>query len=91
MPVAVPSALAEPTRLDAMRLLADGSEHGVCEVMRTLGASQGLTLRHRQVLKRAGRVVERRNAQWVCSRLRPDLPEHLKTLVTAALVEEAMM
>lgn len=40
MILAVLSALAEPTRLEAMRLLADGSEHCVYELMRNLGATQ---------------------------------------------------
>ena len=48
------SALAEPTRLEAMLLLADGSEHCVCELMRKLGATQSRMSRHMQVLKQAG-------------------------------------
>ena len=34
MVLSVLAALAEPTRLEAMRLLDDGSEHCVCELMR---------------------------------------------------------
>ena len=54
MILAVLSALAEPTRLEAMRLLADGSEHCVCELMRKLGATQSRMSRHMLVLKQAG-------------------------------------
>ena len=90
MIVAVLSALAEPTRLAAMRLLDDGGEHCVCELMRKLGASQSRMSRHMQVLKQAGLVVDRRNAQWVRYRIRPDLPPHLCALLAAALVEEVM-
>jgi ArsR family transcriptional regulator len=90
MIVSVLSALAEPTRLEAMRLLSDGSEHCVCELMRKLGATQSRMSRHMQVLKQAGLVVDRRDAQWVRYRVRPDLPPHLKALLAAALVEEVM-
>ena len=85
MIVAVLSALAEPTRLEAIRLLADGSEHCVCDLMRRLGATQSRMSRHMQVLKQAGLVVDRRDAQWVRYRLNPDLSPPLARLVGAAL------
>ncbi|MCE6950852.1 metalloregulator ArsR/SmtB family transcription factor [Cereibacter sphaeroides] len=88
MIVTVLSALAEPTRLAAMRLLADGSEHCVCELMHELGASQSRMSRHMQVLKQAGLVVDRRDAQWVRYRTRPDLPPALSRLLDAALAAE---
>ena len=56
------SALAEPTRLGAIRLLWDGQEHCVCELMRELGATQSRMSRHMAVLKRAGLVIDRRDA-----------------------------
>ena len=85
MIVAVLSALAEPTRLEALRCLADGSEHCVCELMRKLGATQSRMSRHMQVLKQAGLVVDRRDAQWVRYRINPDLSPPLLRLVAAAL------
>lgn len=88
MIVAVLSALAEPTRLGAMRLLADGSEHCVCELMQKLGATQSRMSRHMQVLRQAGLVLDRRDAQWVRYRLNPDLPLPVARLVRAALVAE---
>lgn len=88
MIVAVLSALAEPTRLDAMRLLADGSEHCVCELMRNLGATQSRMSRHMQVLKQAGLVVDRRDAQWVRYRINPNLSSPLRRLVDAALARD---
>ena len=90
MIVAVLSALAEPTRLNAMRLLADGSEHCVCELMQKLGATQSRMSRHMQVLRQAGLVLDRRDAQWVRYRLNPDLPPSLARLVRAALAAGAM-
>lgn len=41
-----------------------------------------------QVLKQAGLVVDRRDAQWVRYRRNPDLPEHIRVLIAAALTEE---
>lgn len=91
MIVVVLSALAEPTRLEAMRLLADGSEHCVCELMRKLGATQSRMSRHMQVLKQAGLVLDRRDAQWVRYRINPDLPLSLTRLVEAALERPIMV
>lgn len=84
------AALAEPTRLSAMRILQDGDEHCVCDLMRRLDATQSRMSRHMQVLKQAGLVVDRRDAQWVRYRIRPDLPPHLRTLLMVALAEEVM-
>lgn len=85
MNATVLSALAEPTRLEAMRLLADGSEYCVCDLMRQLGATQSRMSRHMQVLKRAGLVVDRRDARWVRYRIDPALAPQLRRLVNAAL------
>ena len=91
MILSVLSALAEPTRLEAMRLLADGSEHCVCELMRKLGATQSRMSRHMQVLKQAGLVLDRRDAQWVRYRINPGLPPSLIRLVEAALERPIMV
>ena len=91
MILAVLSALAEPTRLDAMRVLADGSEHCVCELMQKLGATQSRMSRHMQVLRQAGLVVDRRDAQWVRYRINPDLAPSLARLVEAALERPIMV
>jgi ArsR family transcriptional regulator len=79
------SALAEPTRLEALRLVWDGREHCVCELMRELGASQSRMSRHITALKTAGLVVDRRDAQWVRYRRAPNLPQEVVVLVDAAL------
>ena len=79
------SALAEPTRLAAIRLLWDGREHCVCELMRELGATQSRMSRHMAVLKQAGLVVDRRDAQWVRYRRNPGLPEAAVAIVDAVL------
>lgn len=79
------SALAEPTRLAAVRLLWDGREHCVCELMRELGATQSRMSRHMAVLKQAGLVVDRRDAQWVRYRRNPGLPAAATAIVDAVL------
>jgi ArsR family transcriptional regulator len=83
--IEVLAALAEPTRLAAMRLLWDGREHCVCELMRALGASQSRMSRHMAVLKQAGLVVDRRDAQWVRYRRAPNLEREVAALMAAAL------
>ena len=79
------AALAEPTRLAAIRLLWDGQEHCVCELMRRLDATQSRMSRHMATLKAAGLVVDRRDAQWVRYRRAPNLPAPVTALVDAAL------
>jgi ArsR family transcriptional regulator len=83
--VNVLAALAEPTRLAAIRLLWDGQEHCVCELMERLGATQSRMSRHMGTLKLAGLVTDRRDAQWVRYRRSPNLPQHVTRLVDAAL------
>ncbi len=89
LPVSVLSALAEPTRLKALRLLWDGREHCVCELMRELNATQSRMSRHMATLKTAGLVLDRRDAQWVRYRRTPDLPIDVVALVDAALAISA--
>jgi ArsR family transcriptional regulator len=84
-PISILSALAEPTRLAAIQLLWDGDEHCVCEMMEKLGATQSRMSRHMAVLKAAGLVSMRRDAQWVRYRRSSDLPGEVAALVDAAL------
>jgi ArsR family transcriptional regulator len=79
------SALAEQTRLEALRLVWDGREHCVCELMQELGTSQSRMSRHMAALKAAGLVTDRRDAQWVRYRRAPQLPREVVALVDAAL------
>ncbi|MBK1624015.1 ArsR/SmtB family transcription factor [Afifella marina] len=79
------SALAEPTRLAAIQIVWDGGEHCVCELMESLDATQSRMSRHMGVLKSAGLVVDRRDAQWVRYRRNPDLPRELVAIVDAAV------
>lgn len=79
------SALAEPTRLEAVYLLHDGKEHCVCELMKKLGATQSRMSRHMQVLKQVGLVVDRRDAQWVRYRLNDRLPDNISAIFDAVI------
>lgn len=85
------SALADPTRLAALRLLVDGDEHCVCELMRLVGATQSRMSRHMQVLRQAGLVVDRRDAQWVRYRMNPALPEEIARVLEAVFAAPQMM
>ena len=84
-PVSLLSALAEPTRLAALRMLRDGCEHCVCELMSALGASQSRMSRHMLTLRQVGLVLDRRDAQWVRYRLNPAMPAATRRLIDAAL------
>ena len=84
-PVDLMAALADGTRLGALRLLWDGQEHCVCELMEKLGASQSRTSRHMAALKIAGLVVDRRDAQWVRYRRNPALDPQIAVVVQAVL------
>ena len=53
--------------------------------MQRLGATQSRMSRHMGVLKLAGLVTDRRDAQWVRYRRAPHLPHHVAHLVDAAL------
>lgn len=84
-PTNLMSALSDPTRLEALRLLWDGEEHCVCELMRKLGASQSRMSRHMGALKIAGLVTDRRDAQWVRYRRRPRLDAAVVAVADAVL------
>lgn len=56
-------ALGEPTRLKILRLIAE-REMCVCELMEVLEMNQPRISQHLKVLKEAGVVKERKQAQW---------------------------
>jgi len=82
---AILSALSEPTRLRAMRIIWDGGEHCACELMGRLDATQSRMSRHMGVLKSAGLVIDRRDAQWVRYRRNPDMPDEVSRIVDAVV------
>jgi ArsR family transcriptional regulator len=84
-PTSLFAALSDPTRLEALRLLSDGEEHCVCKLMKTLNVPQSRMSRHMGILKTAGLVVGRRDAQWVHYRITPSLPHSIAKLLEVAL------
>jgi ArsR family transcriptional regulator len=82
----VMAALSDPTRLGVIRLLWDGDEHCVCEMMKLLGATQSRMSRHMGILKNAGLVVDRRDAQWVRYRRNPALSREVAAIIDAVVV-----
>jgi ArsR family transcriptional regulator len=85
---AILNALSEPTRRSALVLLWDGNEHCVCELMARLDVSQSRMSRHMKVLREAGLVLDRRDAQWVRYRRNPEIEAEIATLIDALLVAE---
>jgi ArsR family transcriptional regulator len=71
--VSVLSALAELTRLAAMRLLWDGGEPWVCDVMRKIDASQSRMSRHMGVQNSLGwsSIGATRNGRAIAPARRP--------------------
>ena len=83
--ITILSALSDPTRLSAIQIIWDGNEHCVCKLMERLDATQSRMSRHMSVLKAAGLVVDRRDAQWVRYRRNPALGPKLVAVVDAVL------
>ncbi|MEJ2021690.1 MAG: metalloregulator ArsR/SmtB family transcription factor [Maritimibacter sp.] len=79
------SALADPTRLGAMRVLWGGGEHCACELIDTLGATQSLDTRHKQALTMAVLVLARRDGNWVRYRINPDLADEMAAVLDAVM------
>ncbi len=79
------SALSHPIRRAALRLLADGRECCLCELMAALDVSQPTMSRHMAALRDCGLVGDRRDAQWVRYRRRPSSDHRLQNVVEAVL------
>jgi ArsR family transcriptional regulator, arsenate/arsenite/antimonite-responsive transcriptional repressor len=82
------TAICDPTRRAALALLWGGGEHCVCELMARLDASQSRMSRHMKMLREAGLVLDRRDAQWVRYRRNPDLAPAFAAVVDAVLAAE---
>ena len=82
------TAICDPTRRAALALLWDGGEHCVCELMARLDASQSRMSRHMKVLRGAGLVLDKRDAQWVRYRRNPGLAPEFAAVIDAVLSAE---
>lgn len=79
------NALCDPTRRSALAVLWDGGEHCVCELMDQLDVSQSRMSRHMKILREAGLVIDRRDAQWVRYRRNPDMTPEIIAVISAVL------
>ncbi len=82
-------ALADPVRLRIVRLLRE-REQCVCHLTEVLGLSQPTVSHHVGLLKRAGLVLDRRDARWTYYRLAPEAAAHLSGAV-AELLDASQM
>ncbi|SNS91073.1 ArsR family transcriptional regulator [Antarctobacter heliothermus] len=85
------NALCDSTRRAALAILWDGGEHCVCELMERLDVSQSRMSRHMKVLREAGLVLDRRDAQWVRYRRNPDLSPEIIDVISAVLTAETSL
>ena len=76
--------LGDPRRLILVHLLAS-SERCVCEFEDLLGWPQNLISHHLGVLRRAGLVTARRDAQWVYYSLVPETFDRTRQLLGEVL------
>lgn len=67
-------ALADPTRLRTLVLIAEAGELCVCELTHALAVSQPKISRHLALLREANVVQDRRAGLWIYYSLHPELP-----------------
>ena len=77
-------ALADPTRLRCLLLLATEGELCVCELTHALDESQPKISRHLAMLREAGIVSDRREGLWIHYRLNPGLPSWAGEILNTA-------
>lgn len=77
-------ALADPTRLRCLLLLAAEGELCVCELTHALGESQPKISRHLAMLRELGVVNDRREGLWIHYRINPDLPTWAHEILSTA-------
>ncbi|MGA9253467.1 MAG: metalloregulator ArsR/SmtB family transcription factor [Roseobacter sp.] len=82
------NAISDPTRRSALALVWDGDEHCVCELMARLDASQSRMSRHMKLLREAGLVLDRRDAQWVRYRRNPGVAPEIAAVIDAVLTAQ---
>jgi ArsR family transcriptional regulator len=77
-------ALADPTRLRLINLMAEG-EICVCYFVEVLGAAQPKISRHLAYLRRAGIVAARREGKWMHYRLAVPGDSHAAAILRTTL------
>lgn len=79
------ATLADPIRLRCLALIAAKAELCVCELVEALDQPQPKISRHLAVMRDAGILRDRRDAQWVLYALAPDMPSWTRAAVNAAV------
>lgn len=82
---AIFSTLADPIRLRALALIAEHGELCVCELVAALDQPQPKVSRHLAIMRDAGLLRDRRDAQWVIYALSSDMPEWMSAAAEAAV------
>lgn len=78
------SSLADSIRLRCLALIAARNELCVCELVAALELPQPKISRHLAVLKKAGLLRDRRDAQWVLYSIASDIPAWVRAAIDAA-------
>jgi ArsR family transcriptional regulator, arsenate/arsenite/antimonite-responsive transcriptional repressor len=79
------ATLADPIRLRCLALIAAQQELCVCELVVALDLPQPKISRHLAIMRDAGLLRDRRDAQWVLYGLVPDMPSWTRAAVDAAV------
>lgn len=82
--LALLSGISESLRLRTLALISAHGETCVCQLAHALSVSQPRVSKHLAILRDAGLVAQRRDAQWMLYRI-ADLPEWAETVVKGAL------
>ena len=82
------AALADPTRMEILRELADAPEVCACDFTSCCDVSQPTVSHHLKVLRDAGAVVSERRGNWVFYKIAPNLGDRLAA-ITGGLVPGA--
>ncbi|MEZ5850077.1 MAG: metalloregulator ArsR/SmtB family transcription factor [Hyphomicrobiaceae bacterium] len=83
------ATLADPIRLRCLALIAEKGELCVCELVTALELAQPKVSRHLAVMRDAGLLRDRRDAQWVLYSFDPALEPAMTAIVTAAVAAVA--
>jgi ArsR family transcriptional regulator, arsenate/arsenite/antimonite-responsive transcriptional repressor len=83
------ATLADPIRLRAIALIAAERELCVCELVAALDLPQPKVSRHLAIMRDAGLLRDRRDAQWVLYSLAPDMPDWMRAAVQAGVAAMA--
>ncbi|HRK18791.1 MAG TPA: metalloregulator ArsR/SmtB family transcription factor [Hyphomicrobiaceae bacterium] len=77
--------LSEPIRLRSLVMIAEEGELCVCELVAALDLPQPKVSRHLAVMRDAGLLRDRRDAQWVLYSINPALRAPQMAMVEAAV------